>query len=112
MEYNSILDRACEEKDPLRRLSLIAVYGSTLNSLVERFTTKPFNPLLGETYEFVTPDFKYIAEQVSHHPPVTAVFCEGRKYQFSTCQATQTSFNGTMLKVTHQFRAYIYLPEL
>ena len=36
--------------------------------------TKPFNPMLSETFEFVTDDFEYLAEQVTHHPPVTA--CE------------------------------------
>ena len=35
-------------------------------------TKKPFNPMLGETYELVTEDFKFISEQVSHHPPVSA----------------------------------------
>lgn len=33
---------------------------------------KPFNPLLGETFELVTPDFRLIGEAVSHHPPIVA----------------------------------------
>jgi hypothetical protein len=32
---------------------------------------KPFNPLLGETYELFNKDFKLISEQVSHHPPIS-----------------------------------------
>jgi hypothetical protein len=35
-------------------------------------TSKPFNPLLGETYELVSPSFRYFNEVVSHHPPVLA----------------------------------------
>lgn len=38
---------------------------------------KPFNPILGETYEFVSKDFRFVAEQVSHHPPITAFQFEG-----------------------------------
>ena len=37
---------------------------------------KPFNPLLGETYEYVDGDLKCVQEQVSHHPPVCAFYCE------------------------------------
>eukprot|EP01047_Picozoa_sp_COSAG01_P045720 COSAG01_NODE_4235_length_5218_cov_2.159601_8_plen_62_part_00 len=41
---------------------------------------KPFNPLLHETFEYVEqPDaargsagFRFVAEQVGHHPPVSA----------------------------------------
>jgi hypothetical protein len=43
--------------------------------------TKPFNPLLGETYECDRWDdlgWRSLAEQVSHHPPVAAQHCEGR----------------------------------
>lgn len=36
---------------------------------------KPFNALLGETYELVTPTYRAISEAVSHHPPVTALNC-------------------------------------
>lgn len=40
---------------------------------------KPFNPMLGETYELDRLDtlgFRLMAEQVSHHPPVTAFTAE------------------------------------
>jgi hypothetical protein len=39
---------------------------------------KPFNPLLGETFEYIDPKrkFMYLSEQVSHHPPVSAFECE------------------------------------
>lgn len=41
---------------------------------------KPFNPLLGETYEFIQPTFRYLCEQVSHHPPISAFYSEGQGY--------------------------------
>lgn len=36
---------------------------------------KPFNPLLGETYELVTSKFRLFSESVSHHPPVFCLNC-------------------------------------
>lgn len=37
---------------------------------------KPFNPLLGETYEFIDENSKTILEQISHHPPILAFHTE------------------------------------
>ncbi len=44
--------------------------------------SKPFNPLLGETYEMVNKEGGYcvVTEQVSHHPPVTAMYAESEKW--------------------------------
>ncbi|CAF5122468.1 unnamed protein product, partial [Rotaria socialis] len=42
---------------------------------------KPFNPLLGETYECDRTEdlgWKSIAEQVSHHPPALSTHVEGQ----------------------------------
>jgi len=46
--------------------------------------SKPFNPLLGETYELVNQEGGYcvIVEQVSHHPPMTALHAESDKWVF------------------------------
>jgi hypothetical protein len=39
---------------------------------------KPFNPMLGETFEIVKPGkYKALAELVVHHPPVIAYHVEG-----------------------------------
>jgi len=42
---------------------------------------KPFNPLLGETYELVTPEFQFFGEMVSHHPPICVFNCQGKNYE-------------------------------
>lgn len=62
MEYNSLLDRAATETDSLRRLALVAIHQVTALSICERTTSKPFNPILGETYELKTESFEYLAE--------------------------------------------------
>jgi hypothetical protein len=49
-----LLDLAAEEPDPLRRIALVAIHHATQYTMVERALSKPFNPLLGETFEYVT----------------------------------------------------------
>ena len=60
--------------------------------------SKPFNPLLGETYELKvqgdTP-FHYVSEQVSHHPPVSALFARGRSWTLSANVEPKVKFQGT-----------------
>ena len=53
-------------------------------------TKKPFNPMLGETYELVTEHFKFMSEQVSHHPPISAYIQEGNGYTLTGCMYTKS----------------------
>ncbi|GAQ82863.1 hypothetical protein KFL_001270060 [Klebsormidium nitens] len=75
LQYRDLLDKgnACESSvDRLLYVTAFAVtaYEGTLNRV-----SKPFNPLLGETFEWQSADgrTRLIAEQVVHHPPITAV---------------------------------------
>jgi len=77
---------------------------------LERNVTKPFNPLLGETYELVTDKFRFLAEQVSHHPPVTALDCQGVSgYRVWTCNQARAKFNGRGLTILPTFKYYVEL---
>lgn len=113
MEYNAILDRAGTEPDPARRMALVAIHGITQLTICERTNTKPFNPLLGETYEYVCDDFSFLSEQVSHHPPITANYCRSSKglYSIHSNQKTNTHFNGRYLTLSQQYRTYIDLDK-
>jgi hypothetical protein len=42
---------------------------------------KPFNPILGETYQTIIDGCPVYGEQISHHPPISAVFMKGRGYK-------------------------------
>jgi hypothetical protein len=75
MEYVELLDKAIEQSNSLKRMAFVATYVVTNLTCLERNSTKPFNPLLGETFELVTDKFRFLAEQVSHHPPITALEC-------------------------------------
>lgn len=113
MEYNFLLDQACKTQDPLERMAIVTIYIISTITVCEKTTTKPFNPLLGETYEFCNDDFEYLSEQVSHHPPVTACYCKGKKsnYVYWTNQKTNISFNGKNMTMTQQYLAYVDLPD-
>lgn len=67
LEYSDLLDKASELSDPYDRLVYVAAFAvSAYGPSYHRAGSKPFNPLLGETYECVREDkgFKFIAEQV------------------------------------------------
>ena len=52
-----MLNEAVKEQDPVRRHAIVAAHAVTTLTSIEKTTTKPFNPLLGETYELVTDEF-------------------------------------------------------
>ena len=68
--------------------------------MISRYTTvvgrtrKPFNSLLGETFELVTSQYRFVSEQVSHHPPITAFHCESANYEVHASSSTTLKFNG------------------
>ena len=65
---------AAKTDDPIKRLALayIAFY-SGFSTLVYR-KRKPFNPMLGETYELVTDKIKFVSEKVQHSPEQISVW--------------------------------------
>ncbi|XP_067833845.1 oxysterol-binding protein-related protein 1 isoform X2 [Heptranchias perlo] len=84
MEHTYLIHEANSCRDSLERMQCVAAFAvSAVASQWER-TGKPFNPLLGETYELVRQDlgFKLISEQVSHHPPISAFHAEGLVQNF------------------------------
>ncbi|KAK9518958.1 hypothetical protein VZT92_021723 [Zoarces viviparus] len=84
MEHTYLIQQANACSDSVERMKCVAAFAvSAVASQWER-TGKPFNPLLGETYELVREDlgFRLLSEQVSHHPPVSAFHAEGLKQDF------------------------------
>eukprot|EP00062_Callorhinchus_milii_P010334 gi/632955083/ref/XP_007893294.1/ PREDICTED: oxysterol-binding protein-related protein 1 isoform X2 [Callorhinchus milii] len=84
MEHTYLIHKASTSSDSIERMKSVAAFAvSAVASQWER-TGKPFNPLLGETYELVREDmgFRLVSEQVSHHPPISAFHAEGLKEDF------------------------------
>ncbi|XP_041926759.1 oxysterol-binding protein 2-like isoform X1 [Alosa sapidissima] len=75
LEYSELLDRAAHCSTSLEQMCLVAAFSVSSYSTTVHRTGKPFNPLLGETYELDRlEDYGYrsLCEQVSHHPPAAA----------------------------------------
>ncbi|XP_059580145.1 oxysterol-binding protein-related protein 1 isoform X2 [Alligator mississippiensis] len=84
MEHTYLIHKASSLSSTIDRMQCVAAFAvSAVASQWER-TGKPFNPLLGETYELVRDDlgFRLLSEQVSHHPPVSAFCAEGLNNDF------------------------------
>lgn len=98
LEYSSLLDRAALSTNTVERFHyLTAFIVSTLSTHLERMS-KPFNPLLGETYELKMEgqtSFHYIAEQVCHHPPISALHVRGEQWTLSANVEPKVKFHGT-----------------
>lgn len=102
-EYANVLDAAAKCINPFEKLAYIAAFTISSYSTTSTRTGKPFNPLLGETYECDRSDdlgWRAVSEQVSHHPPVAAQYCEGKKW-ISWQEFTMSSkFRGKYLQLT------------
>ena len=72
----------------------IALFESSATILVNSRLGKPFNPLLGESYELVTPNFRYFSEMVSHHPPISVFNAQGSGFEINRVMDTTQNFNG------------------
>eukprot|EP01017_Pseudomicrothorax_dubius_P032760 TRINITY_DN4321_c0_g3_i2.p1 TRINITY_DN4321_c0_g3~~TRINITY_DN4321_c0_g3_i2.p1 ORF type:complete len:500 (+),score=100.05 TRINITY_DN4321_c0_g3_i2:54-1553(+) len=74
------LERAAQLTDPLEqmKLSLTAIIAKLHLNMEQR---KPFNPILGETFQGFINGCPVYYEQISHHPPVMAYQVLGRDYR-------------------------------
>uniref|UniRef100_A0A0M3K554 Oxysterol-binding protein n=1 Tax=Anisakis simplex TaxID=6269 RepID=A0A0M3K554_ANISI len=102
LEYSYLLDMAADCSDSLEQMCYIAAYAVSSYSTTGNRTTKPFNPLLGETFEcdrMADLGWKSLAEQVSHHPPITAHHADGRKWTVHQDFTMTSRFRGKYLSV-------------
>lgn len=109
-EYSELLDKAATLTDPGEQLAYVAAFAISGYSTTGNRIGKPFNPLLGETYECDRSDdlgWKSIAEQVSHHPPMAAIHCDGRGWSCWQEFTMTTKFRGKYLQVVPLGNAYV-----
>jgi hypothetical protein len=63
---------------------------------------RPFNPLLGETYELVRPDkgLRFLSEKCCHHPPLLAAWAEDTDglWQYQAYSGAKEKFYGRTLE--------------
>lgn len=96
MEYADLLDLAADRNDSIERLLYVAAFAASEYASTIGRVAKPFNPLLGETFEYVRPDknYRFFIEQVSHHPPVGAAWAESPNWTYYGESAVKSKFYG------------------
>ncbi|THU55188.1 hypothetical protein C4D60_Mb11t03940 [Musa balbisiana] len=104
LEYSDLLDQAYEygkKGNSLMRILNVAAFAVSGYSSCDGRPCKPFNPLLGETYEADYPDkgIRFFAEKVSHHPMLIACHCEGRGWKFWGDSNLKSKFWGQSIQV-------------
>ncbi|KAL0961982.1 hypothetical protein UPYG_G00334180 [Umbra pygmaea] len=113
MEYSELLDTANNTEDPYQRMVYVAAFAvSGYASTFYRAGSKPFNPILGETYECDRPDkgFRFLAEQVSHHPPVSACHCDSKNFTLWKDVRWRNKFWGKSLEIVPMGTTHVTLP--
>uniref|UniRef100_A0A8C5B7V0 Oxysterol-binding protein n=1 Tax=Gadus morhua TaxID=8049 RepID=A0A8C5B7V0_GADMO len=114
LEYSELLDTASRTADPYQRMVYVAAFAiSGYSSAIFRNRYKPFNPVLGETYECVREDrgFRMISEQVSHHPPISACHAESDNFSFWQDQRWKNKFWGKSLEIVPTGMVNLKIPS-
>ncbi|KAH2834546.1 hypothetical protein KXV85_005633 [Aspergillus fumigatus] len=104
LEYSTLLDQAAKAADSLERLMYVtafAISSLSSNRVRERAIRKPFNPMLGETYELVREDlgFRFIAEKVSHRPVQLAYQADSKDWSLAQSPMPTQKFWGKSAEI-------------
>ncbi|KAL5704229.1 Oxysterol-binding protein-related protein 1C [Ranunculus cassubicifolius] len=104
LEYSYLLDRAYEwgkRGNSLMRILNVAAFAVSGYASTDGRNCKPFNPLLGETYEADYPDkgLRFFSEKVSHHPMIVACNCEGKGWKFWGDSNLKSKFWGRSIQL-------------
>ncbi|XP_072507060.1 oxysterol-binding protein-related protein 3 isoform X6 [Notamacropus eugenii] len=113
LEYSELLDRASRTPDPLERMVYVAAFAvSAYASSYFRAGSKPFNPVLGETYECIHEEkgFQFFSEQVSHHPPISACHAESANFVFWQDVRWKNKFWGKSMEIVPIGTTHVTLP--
>ncbi|KAI0499789.1 hypothetical protein KFK09_017997 [Dendrobium nobile] len=104
LEYSELLDKAYEYGkmgNSLMRILNVAAFAVSGYASSDGRLCKPFNPLLGETYEADYPEkgVRFFSEKVSHHPMLVACHCEGNGWKFWGDSNLKSKFWGQSIQL-------------
>ncbi|KAF3704127.1 Oxysterol-binding protein-related protein 6 [Channa argus] len=143
LEYSELLDTANNTLDPYQRMQRVSIAAVVLLCMelqkenktliklrrprvyiaafaISGYSTatfrnryKPFNPVLGETYECVRKDrgFRLISEQVCHHPPISACHADSENFTFWQDQRWKNKFWGKSVEILPTGMVNVTLPR-
>lgn len=113
-EYSDCLDKAASCSDAWEQMACVAAFTVSSYANTTLRTGKPFNPLLGETFEcdrFEDLGWRSFAEQVSHHPPMVAMYTEGRDWIHWQEFTMSSKFRGKYLQIIPLGIAHLVFPK-
>ncbi|CAA0373763.1 unnamed protein product [Arabidopsis thaliana] len=104
LEYSYLLDQASEwgkKGNNLMKILNVAAFAVSGYASTEGRICKPFNPMLGETYEADYPDkgLRFFSEKVSHHPMIVACHCDGTGWKFWGDSNLKSKFWGRSIQL-------------
>ncbi|KAK9457463.1 Oxysterol-binding protein-domain-containing protein [Dipodascopsis uninucleata] len=112
-EYADLLHSAAHADvysgEQMMYITAFAVSTLSNNRSKDRALRKPFNPMLNETYELVREDlqFRYLAEKISHRPPIMATYAEAERWTYSYCPQTSQKFWGKSAEIINEGKIVI-----
>lgn len=109
---NQFFDVVAKSTDPIERLAQIAAFNVACLCFTQR-NLKPFNPYLGETYEYTNDKITFVAEQVSHHPPISAGVTRSVTGDWICHQEVhvKTKFWGNYVEIYPLGNTHVYFPK-
>jgi len=95
LQFDELLIKASTAPDSRHRIAYLSAFIIAGYSCAVR-NKKPFNPLLGETFEYIAAEnrWKFFAEQVSHHPPIGVCIITSDKFTVELEMELKTKFTG------------------
>lgn len=115
LEYSELLDGAVtapsETGERLVYMAAFAISAFSNARVKDRAIRKPFNPMLGETYELVREDkgFRFFAEKVVHRPVRMACQAEAQEWTFIQSPTPMQKFWGKSAEINTDGRVRIFL---
>jgi hypothetical protein len=115
LEYSELLDAAAvaasETGERLVYMAAFAISNFSNARAKERAARKPFNPMLGETFELVREDkgFRFIAEKVVHRPVRMACHAESQHWSFVQSPMPVQKFWGKSAELNTEGRVRVFL---
>ncbi|KAI1850600.1 hypothetical protein JX266_003882 [Neoarthrinium moseri] len=118
LEYAQLLDDATKQKTPKERMLYVAAFAVSQFSASrgkERAIRKPFNPLLGETFELLRTDaefpggFRLVVEKVCHRPVRLAMQADAAHWSLAQSPAPTQKFWGKSAELTTEGKVRIAL---
>ena len=122
LEYSDLLERAATSQDPVLRMALVTAFAvSNYAAMAHRVERKPFNPMLGETFQLRLPErgFVFMSEKVSHRPLIVASYAAsldpssgaiGARWTFGQEQSMKSKFWGKSMEYIPAGGIYLTLP--